>query len=654
MGRTRSAARSLACIVACLVAAFALLTMPVTALADYTIKPVSIDATVGTDGSLTVVEERSFNFDDHYNGVYWEIPCGTYEGRDIEIEILSAERLRGGSWESMSLVDYASKGDNAVYTVDESYRVTTLKLFSPSDNETALFRISYRITGGVSAWADTGELYWKFVSDGWDEPSRDVTCTVHLPVPAGETVRPEENVRAWGHGPLNGNVELSSDGAVFSVPKVGTSEFAEARIAFPVEWLTQVEPESRTRLETILAEEQAWADEANARRNRARAIMTGSSIFGVVSAAVATLIGAFSWSRYKAAQKVLFDDKYFRDVPSEDHPAVLGALYNGGEPQAKEFTATLMRLSDLGAIGLDLVSTVKDGIFGSKQVDDYRLSRNNAVADNLAPADDIDRAADRFLFDFLALRSAQERGEKYETGFPPLMFSDIEVVAKEYPSSYQSKYESWESAVELACRSRGYFTSESRVPRGLPIAAGVLALIVAAGEGLAALIIEAAIPFVPIAVALVAIGIALFVIAGMMEPRSNEANEIIAKMGALRRWLLDFTRLNEAIPTDVILWNRLLVMAVVLGVSDKVIKQLQVAMPQLLEDPMLAPSYHWVVGHGSVDSPQRGFSSAVDTAASISTAELAESSDSSGGGGGGGFSGGGGGGFGGGGGGGAF
>ena len=44
----------------------------------------------------------------------------------------------------------------------------------------------------------------------------------------------------------------------------------------------------------------------------------------------------------------------------------------------------------------------------------------------------------------------------------------------------------------------------------------------------------------------------------------------------MKRWLLDFTDLDEAVPQDVVLWNRLLVMAVVLGVSDQVIEKLGV------------------------------------------------------------------------------
>ena len=105
-------------------------------------------------------------------------------------------------------------------------------------------------------------------------------------------------------------------------------------------------------------------------------------------------------------------------------------------------------------------------------------------------------------------------------------------------------------------------------------------------------------------------------------------------------------------PSDVILWNRLLVMAVALGVADKVIEQLKVAMPELIDDPDFMPIYYWYyIGQPGVGSPADVFSGAIHDA---SVAAIANSVDASGSGGGGGFSSGGGGGFGGGGGGGAF
>ncbi len=46
---------------------------PAPALAHDSIDAVDIDLTVNTDGSIRIVEEREFNFDGSFNGVYWDI-----------------------------------------------------------------------------------------------------------------------------------------------------------------------------------------------------------------------------------------------------------------------------------------------------------------------------------------------------------------------------------------------------------------------------------------------------------------------------------------------------------------------------------------------------------------------------------------------------
>ena len=97
-------------------------------------------------------------------------------------------------------------------------------------------------------WSDTAELYWKFVSDGWDSESRNVTATIHLPVPSGQSIVAGDTVRAWGHGPLDANVEITNNAVVYKVPGVGTDEFAEARITFPSDWVSGLAPIQQNKL----------------------------------------------------------------------------------------------------------------------------------------------------------------------------------------------------------------------------------------------------------------------------------------------------------------------------------------------------------------------------------------------------------------------
>lgn len=645
----------MACVFAMVCCAFALAAPTVALARDYSISAVNIDATVGSDGTLSVTEDRTYVFDGSFHGVYWDIPVSTYSGRSVSVAVQSAGIVSGGSY---SEFDYSRSQTSGSFTYEETTNdngtdVERVTLYSTQSDSTVTFRIAYSLAGGVSAWADTGELYWKFVSDGWDVPSNNVTCTIHLPAPSGTTISTGEsgNVRAWAHGPLNGEVSITSSGVTLTVPEVGTSEFAEARVVFPVSWLSGMTPSSTSELSTIESEEQGWADEANAKRRQAQVLVFGSA--GVIGlASVGSILKLIKTKkRYKEAHTPTFTGDYFRDVPSNDHPSVLGAMMRDGKAAPEDFTAALMRLTDEHAIGLDLVTTTRHGIFGDKQDKDYRLTRNPSVAQRLT--NPVDVATMHFLFDVVASRVTGY--EPASDGKDTLLFSDVSKVAKDHAETYSESMDDWKNKVSAACKQRGFFTDKSDsgqvglgVLGGADIVIGIVAIVfLGLIMGLGGFVMIAGL-------ALIVVGIVMCASAASMDSLSSEAVELRAKMNALKRWLCEFTRLKEAVPQDVILWNKLLVLAVVLGVADQVIRQLKVAMPELLENPEFLPTYGWYMGYGGMPAPADTFTQAYNSAAQVSMAQLASSTMSSGGGFGGGFSGGGGGGFGGGGGGGAF
>ena len=631
--------------------AFAVLFLgPRVALArDYSIDQVDIEATVGTDGSLSVKEVREFDFDGSFHGVYWKIPTGYYQGRQIETSVLSVGEIIDGAYVEF---EEGYSGAEHTYELEQNSTYVQVKLYSSHEDEKAQFALIYRDTNLATRYDDTSELYWKFVSDGWDVESQNVTCVVKLPVPGGQEVIGGDNVRAWGHGPLDASLGFSNGDVVYEVPGVGTSEFAEARIAFPAEWLSETESVGYSQLDTILAEEQQWADEANARRARARVAVMGSTGISAAVPLLSLLYALTAWGSYKRSHKAQFDDKYFRDVPSDDHPAVLGALLEGGHPTDECLTASLMRLTDGGFAKLELVKTTKKGLFGrEKMEEDYALTalRWPERTDHETNAELIDFETMRLMFDRL-LRLSARVTDNADT----LFFGSLEKVARKYPESFEGYRESWMNTVEATCRVRGFFTDDRKSGRGLLIALGILNIVISVASFVLFIMFDASfLQILVIPAVCMLVGLVLFVIAGRMKKESQEAIELKAKLKALKNWLKDFTRLEEAVPQDVVLWNRLLVMAVVLGVSDEVIRQLRVEAPQVLDDPYLASTYGWYYA-SSARSPVSSFTEAASSAHSVGAAKLAASSDSSGGGGGGGFSGGGGGGFGGGGGGGAF
>lgn len=630
---------------------------------DYSMDQTNIDATLDSSGGLTVTEVRTFDFDGDFHGVYWKIPKGenSSNGRTVNIQVLDAGIVEGGQARSFT---ESSAGANETYSITDYGSYLQIKLYSAQSDTTAHFYVSYYADGIATRWSDTGELYWKFVSDGWDVESQNVTCTIHLPVPSGESVVGGDNVRAWGHGPLDASLAFDGNDVVYTVPGVGTSEFAEARITFPASWISACPETSGTMLSTILAEEQKNADDANARRAAARFAMygvTGLCLAVAVAAIVSTVVAR---RRYKATHTAQFDDAYFRDVPTGDHPVVLAMLATGEDAGPDGLTASLMRLTDEHVVQLDKVKLSKKKMLGSKEFEDYRASVVGPIPLGTlgTPAEResarrADVAAVNFLFRHLARKISKPNDPSYTGDEPALYFSAIKKYAKSSPEAYSDAYESWQSSINAEYLRR--FSGNGSLKgtgHGIAMLFGALSILAAILEAFIVGIMFEGDVLLALGVAAicgVCGGISLYLLSSkFFKDISAEAIETKAKVLALKRWLQEFTRLDEAVPSDVILWNRLLVMAVALGVADKVIEQLKVAMPELIDDPDFMPVYSWYyIGHSGMGSPADVFGGAIHDA---SVAAIANSIDASGGGGGGGFSSGGGGGFGGGGGGGAF
>ena len=234
--------------------------------------------------------------------------------------------------------------------------------FNASDDR-RIIELDYTVVNGAQAYSDIGEVYWKYVGSQWKEASDNVTMTLALPVPQGTEVVPGENVRAWGHGPLDGKVTVNADGTVtYAVPHVAAGQFAEARVAFPVKWLTNLSPESaalhqgENRLDTVLKEEKDWSDQANRTRVLSLAFVIGCGVVCVLLLAWALR----AYFKYGREYQPRFTDEYWRDVPDPSiHPAAIGRLWRWDRESQDDFTATLMHLAHVGAIRIDAGSCTR-------------------------------------------------------------------------------------------------------------------------------------------------------------------------------------------------------------------------------------------------------------------------------------------------------
>lgn len=645
----RGARFAFASLVALCALCVALFAIPQDAQAkSYTCPSVVIDATVQPDGSLSVVETRTFDFDGTFSAVWWNfdsMPSDECELSVASVEVASreGESADASSTESASLPEVAFERawreeggpSEPSYSLDEDYR--TVYVFNDVSDESVDVTLCYSITNFVQVYDDVAELYWQYIGHGWSVKSSHVVATVHLPVPAGASAAAGSDVRAWAHGPLDGTLTVGNDGTIsMTVPSVDAGGYAEVRATFPRQWVSGASAHAPvfhtgTRLDTVLAEEERLANQANADRIKSLLFIV---VCLIVSAAV-IVWALVVFFRHGREYKPEFTDTYWRDVPERGiHPAVIGRLWRWNGQSDQDFTATLMHLSCIGAIRIDAGSYEQPKSFGGmRTVNDYYITRLAGWEEKVAGSR-VDKQAMDLLF------------ERIAPGADALWFGTIAQYGSDHPEAFVNEMNEWQGVLSAEVNSYDFFEAKGERYRGIML--GVAALAVLGGLAWAWFSGN----FIPLIAAAPTV-VVLLVISTVMSRRSKRAVEIHAKSEALKKWLKDFSALDERLPTDVKVWGEMMVYAYLFGVAKEALNALRMRMPQIVEDEQFIPVYYWMMPHyygagsaaSSMGSPADMFATMQSN--TIATAQeaisAASGSFSSGGGMGGGFSGGGGG-----------
>lgn len=583
---------------------------------SYDFPRVEIDATVQPDGSLDLVERRTFDFDGDFSFAFFTIDWPveqieefsvTEDGRPLNVSTVESTSFQfKGRWE-----------------------------FAAED-ERRTFTISYRARCAVEVWADTAHLNWQFIGTGWEVPTDHAFVRVHLPGAAKnakQLERPSETcpatapsapvetrplregeTLAWGHGPLGGEVLIPDPQTVtLEVSDLPEYTFVEGSILFPetsVPLAYQIPDPMR---ESIVSREALQAEAANAQRRALLAIEAGYRsrrrllwfAMGGLPIAFALLVVI---SRLR--DRVRGVPKFLQTPPEAIHPVELAQMWavaNGRLGMQNVYRTQMLHLAHVGSIELQAVGPVTDP-------SDFRVRRRD-------------------------MKNAERRDVEFlEFLFPKSTDDDIALSSLKPTGQRKTELREWWKLVDSSGKSmlRGLLPEL----RWESLTTTILGLGGIAGGIVMAGLIDSPLGLSLIPVALVGMTIAHILI----RPRiGQEARERVARWRAFRRFLTEFSSLPEAPALAVIIWEQYLVYATALGVADEVEKQVKALIP-----PAELPS-PWKGAPSGVSALTYVHSfntvpvhSAASTTASSTSSGIGSFSSS--GGGGGGFSGGGGGG----------
>ncbi|MDD2554350.1 MAG: DUF2207 domain-containing protein [Desulfotomaculaceae bacterium] len=599
----------------------AFMTPPALADRSLTMDQIIVDAQVLPDASMQVTERITVDFSGQWNGFYVKIPQGDTPITDVQVSENGQLYTYNSGTEYGPPDTFLIKREGGNILVDWSIN---------AKDQVRTFDLTYRVVNAVKIHPDVAELYRKFIGEANGNPISNVQVNLTLP-PGAEKFKKGEDIRIWGHGPLNGEVEFTgSNGVVLKVKNLSPYTFMEGRVVMPASLFAGAPAAAYTAqpaLAKILAEEQGWADQANKERMMARA-ETGAGA-GIVAAALASVF--MLWRGYGRKHRTVFDGDYYRDLPAYYSPAELSVLWNFKAMNANDITATIMDLARRQFLFLEEDTVQVRKLLGSKEVTTFRLSfmPTPEPAALRKPEEAVLKPHEAELIDYL--KNDIGGGKDY------IYLTDIEEYAKKNGREFHAFWSGWTSAIITKCEGYNFFDSSGKM--SLLTVLGGVALFVA-GFVLAARIGT-------IGWAMIIAGIIIFLVPRFFKRRSVTGQEDYVRWSAFKKFLEHFSEMQRHEIPSLIIWEHYLVYAVTLGVAKEVIRQLEVVFPNM-QDGDYRFGYGWMM-YGNYHSGMNVLTNSFDSIGnsferSLASAKKAVSKSSSGSGGGGGFSGGGGGG----------
>ncbi|MBD5429428.1 DUF2207 domain-containing protein [Lactobacillus sp.] len=328
---------------------FSTINRTVQADVDYDIKRVNVDATVNSDGSLSITRKIEYDFDSSAHGVYYRQNLDSNQKISNEMVTVQANN---GKKEVVS----PGNGTNNTYQLTKDSEGYQFKVFhNISSNSRFTVTYAYTISNAVINWKDTAELNFKIIGNGWDTDLDNVH--VKLTIDNGKSV---PNLKAWAHGQSSGYIEVSKKKGqiILEDSDVPGDVGIELHTIFPTS-ITSLNKnvKNKNNKQAIITQEKKLAGEANRKRARQRLVEViisfGTSIAGIV-VSFFLLFNAFK------SKKMGTKPQKMRNLPRNyDIPKVnaVGAqiLDKGSEPNSEAFTAYITALAGKNRIKIEKI-----------------------------------------------------------------------------------------------------------------------------------------------------------------------------------------------------------------------------------------------------------------------------------------------------------
>ncbi|NLN14284.1 MAG: DUF2207 domain-containing protein, partial [Tissierellia bacterium] len=275
-----------------------------------------VKAHLQEDGSLYIEKDITYEFNKKFNGVYVDIELD----KIMDIEDLRVYELVDGKELEYLQDQDAKKGQAGLYSMDLGAEAIRIMIFSPSEDEVKSFRLKYRLTNVAAAHVDTGELYFKFISEENETDIGYFRATISLPK------FNRQDIKIFAHGPLNGEIYFQDEAIRLEVDDLEEETFVEARLLFPLDYIPQATRRGNNSLDDILDEERALLEEREARQARREELKSFFNLTSNILSLLGIVYFSFLYMKFRRDPAIFHNMKSI--YPEQITPAELSLFMN--------------------------------------------------------------------------------------------------------------------------------------------------------------------------------------------------------------------------------------------------------------------------------------------------------------------------------------
>lgn len=503
---------------------------------SYNVDNLRIEAYINPDGSVDINELVQYNAY-NINGILYNIDYKGYG--DLKNLRVFYEK----DSEFIPAINNNSQR-KGTYSLKDSDDLRKIKLYYPMRDTKKWFLFQYTLFQGVTVYNDIAQFNRKMVGRGWQTGIKNVQVKIILP----KSVKKEE-IKAFGHGPLTGNVDIiSGREIVYTLKGYYSGEFVETNVLFPKSLIPNIKPslvKNEDGYEKIIKMENKLADKADRKRKFAQMRGTIGNIVFFLWGGWIIFVVAFNYVKNRKKYKVTNEyGEYFREAPDDFSPAVGGSIaYRYVSPN--QLLATVMDL-----VRRDIFEMIED------RVNNKTILRKNSYDEKAL------KNYEKFVVDWYI----DEIGNGTEVSMEEI---EENIRDRKNDIKFGRNYEKWESMVEKDLEKVGFEKEPvKKLPKALGMITGFLSMPL--GPFLAAYFDNGKF----IIFTFVAFAMLNFTISTRGK-YTLEAEKLRAKWLAFKKFLVDYSNLEEAKLASIYIWEHYFVYAIALGVAEEVAKGYQ-------------------------------------------------------------------------------